>query len=45
LDYKTVTNSALVMEAIKVAMKGQMAVIEEIMNTPLLTLPEWYYAI
>ena len=45
LDYKTVTNSALVMEAIKVAMKGQMAIIEEIMNTPLLTLPEWYYAL
>jgi len=45
LDYKTVTNSALVMEAIKTAMKGQMAVIDEIMNTPLLTLPEWYYTV
>lgn len=39
------TESALVAQSLKEAIKGPMVVIEEIMNTPLLRLPEWYLTI
>ncbi len=42
---ETLENSALVTEAVKVAMKGPMATIDTIMGTELLTLPEWYFTI
>lgn len=39
------TSSARVAESIKLAMKGPLQLVEDIMNTPLLTLPAWYYTI
>lgn len=42
---ETLESPALVSEAVKTAIKGPMATIEAIMNTPLLTLPSWYYSI
>ena len=41
----TIKESALIVQAIKTAMKGQVVMIDEIMNTELLTLPKWYEAI
>jgi len=38
-------NSALLTEQMAIASKGRMAVIEEIMNHPLLQPPQWYFAI
>lgn len=37
--------SALVAQAIKTSMKGAVAVIEDIMATPLLTLPQWWESV
>lgn len=39
------SESALVSQAIKVAMKGATVIIDEIMNTPLLTLPKWWESV
>lgn len=39
---QALTESALVTQAIKTALKGATAVIDDIMNTPLLKLPEWW---
>jgi hypothetical protein len=39
------TESALVVEAVKTAMVGPVAIIDEIMSTELLKLPEWYYTL
>lgn len=39
------TQSALVAQSIAEAIKGPIATIDEIMNTELLKLPEWYYTI
>lgn len=38
-------NSALLAEQMAIASKGRIAVIEEIMNHPLLHPPQWYFAI
>lgn len=43
LKPETFDSSALVVDAVKTAIKGPMAVIETIMETPLLNLPDWYY--
>lgn len=40
-----ITESALVAQSVKAAMNGPVAIIDEIMNTKLLELPEYYYAI
>jgi hypothetical protein len=42
---ETLTNTALVAEAIKTAVKGPLAKIDEIMGTELPNLPDWYYAV
>lgn len=42
---EALTESALVSQAVKVAIKGATALIDEIMATPLLKLPEWYEAV
>lgn len=42
---QTLSESALVTEAIKTAMLGPVAIIDEIMNTELLKLPNYYFAI
>ena len=39
------TQSALVSQTIKTAVKGQTAIIDEIMATPLLKLPEWWESV
>ena len=39
------TQSALVSQTIKTAIKGQSAVIDEIMATPLLKLPDWWESV
>jgi hypothetical protein len=39
----TLSESALVAQSIREAIKGPLATIEEIMNTDLLELPKWYY--
>lgn len=39
------TESALVAQAIKTAIKGTSAILEEIMSEPLLELPKWWYAV
>ena len=44
LDPNQLTESALVTQAIKTAIKGTAAILEEIMSEPLLTLPKWWYA-
>lgn len=41
----TITESALVAQAVKLAMSGPVAIIDEIMDTELLTLPEYFYSI
>jgi len=45
LKPETITNSALVVEAVATAMRGPIAVIEQIMETPLLKLPDWYFVV
>ena len=40
-----ITESALVAQAVKVAMSGPVAIIDDIMSTELLTLPEYFYSI
>lgn len=42
---EALTESALVAQAIKTAMKGASAVIDEVMNTPLLKLPAWWESV
>ena len=41
----TLTESALVVQTVKQAMKGPTAVVDEIMAEPLLALPSYYYAV
>lgn len=43
LTPESLKESALVAQAVKEAVKGQLAVIEEIMNTELPELPKWYF--
>ncbi len=45
IDPKTLTSSNMVSESIKTAMLGPTQVIDEILNTKLLELPEWYYSV
>lgn len=45
IDYQTLTESALVAQAIKTAMIGETAIIEDIMKTPLLKLPSWWASV
>lgn len=45
IDPKALKESALVSQTIKEALKGPIAVIEEIMNTPLLKLPKWWASV
>jgi hypothetical protein len=45
LKPEAMTESALVVEAVKTAMLGPISVIDDIMNTKLLELPEYYYAV
>ena len=45
LKPSTLTEAALVTEAVRQAMKGPRAVIDEIMDTPLLTLPSYYHVL
>jgi len=45
LTAKELGESALVTQAVNVAMKGQIAVLEEILSTGLLDLPKWWYAV
>jgi hypothetical protein len=45
MNPNTLTESALVVEAVRSAMFGPVALIDEIMETELLKLPEYYYAI
>ena len=42
---ETLDDSALVVESIRNAMLGPIAKIDEIMETPLLELPDWYFAL
>lgn len=44
LPYMVVDNTALLTEQIVVALKGKVAIIEEIMNIPLPELPDWFVA-
>jgi hypothetical protein len=39
------TQSALVVEAVRAATLGPVAIVDEIMATPLLKLPEYYYSL
>lgn len=41
----TLKESALVVEAVKTALLGPVTVIDDIMNTELLKLPQWYYSV
>jgi hypothetical protein len=45
LKPEQLSESALVAQAIKVAVKGATALIDEVMNTKLLSLPKWYEAV
>ena len=45
IEEKQLTESALVTQAIKTAALGVTAVIDEILNTPLLSLPKWWYTV
>jgi len=42
---ETLKESALVSQAIRIAVKGQVALVDEIMAEPLLTLPKWWYSV
>lgn len=44
LPHMVVDNTALLTEQIVVAMKGKVAIIEEILNTDLPELPDWFVA-
>jgi hypothetical protein len=45
VDPTTIQGSAWVMQSIRSAMVGAVALVDEIMETELLTLPEWYFTI
>lgn len=45
LKPEALSESALVAQAVKTAMQGPVAAIDEIMSTPLLELPEWYFTL
>lgn len=45
LDYTKLTESAMVAQAVKVAMQGPLTTVDNIMDTKLLDLPEYYYSI
>jgi hypothetical protein len=45
LDPKQLSESALVSQAIKTALRGATAILDEIMDTPLLTLPKWWESV
>ena len=45
IEPSTLTESALVAQSIKVAMKGSVAIIDEIMEQPLLQLPKWWSSV
>lgn len=42
---ETLTESALISQAVRSAMLGATAIVDEIMNTPLLKLPEWWNSV
>lgn len=45
IDEKQLSESALVTQAIKTAVLGASAMIDEILNTRLLELPKWWYTV
>jgi hypothetical protein len=45
IDPATLVESALVVESVKTAMLGPVAIVDEIMNTALLKLPDYYYTL
>lgn len=45
IDEKQLSESALVTQAIRTAVVGAVALVDEILNTPLLTLPKWFYTV
>lgn len=45
LKPSALSESALVAQAVRTAMMGPVAAIDEIMATPLLKIPEWYYTL
>lgn len=45
IDEKQLSESALVTQAIRSAVVGAVAMVDEILNTPLLTLPKWFYTV
>jgi hypothetical protein len=45
MDPSALKESALVSQAVKTALKGREAIIEEIMSTPLLKLPDWWESV
>ena len=45
IDEKQLSESALVTQAIRTAVVGAVAMVDEILNTPLLTLPKWFYTV
>lgn len=45
LDPKALMESAGVAQMIRHALRGQNSIIEDIMSTPLLKLPQWWYSI
>lgn len=42
---ETLTETALVSEAIKMAIRGPVAMVDEVMDTPLLKLPRYYFSL
>lgn len=42
---ESLSESALVAQSVNTAMKGELALVEEVMNTPLPTLPAWWGAV
>ena len=45
IDQRQLSESALVTQAIKTAIVGASAVIDEIMDAPLLALPKWWHSV
>lgn len=45
IDPSTLTESALVIEAVKTAMLGPVSIVDTIMETELLKLPDYYYTL
>lgn len=45
IDPNTLTQSALVTQAVKSAVLGPVTIVDEIMNTELLSLPEYYFTV